>query len=98
MTDTNKQDFRFNYEKYQNKSIKIEVIDKMIVTILDATGTFALIILAVKVFALSTLYIMRGKIIDEQERIEKQNYEIRRANTNRDTLEKDDLDELRSQA
>lgn len=85
-------DFRFDYEKHQSKSVSIDDIDKMISAIIGASGTIALIILWLKAMAITSLLIVRGKLVNEQQRIDRQNYEIKRRTTNSQTIEADDLD------
>lgn len=100
MQDTEtKADFRFDYAKYKTKSISIEKLDlafdKVFAPDTSTIGKYLGIVWIIVTFAY--IWIRRG-LIDEQERLEKQEYEIRRVNQSSGTLETDDLDQLRSEA
>lgn len=92
MSDTKKA-FRFNYKKYESKSITIEALDKIFdVVMLSTTGTLQTIKMGLQlVFAMVYLFA-RKNLIEEKLLIAKQEYESGRSNQNSDDIIRDDLD------
>jgi hypothetical protein len=90
--------FVFDYSKYSTSSIPMEHLEDIRKTaIAPATNIITQIFLLVRVTVLVGIEWLRSRKINEEMLIQKQEYERKRVRSQRGDLEKDDLDQLRSE-
>lgn len=88
-----KKDFRFNHRKYKSKKVSLKMIDDLMdIVISSGTSKVQTIIAAIKIVIFFAYLWVRKMLIDEQFKIEKQEYEQGRVGTNIDDLSSDDMD------
>lgn len=86
-------DFRFDYKKRQSKHLTIEKLDAAFDSFAaPATNTLSQIMWAIRLTAFAAYCWTRWRLIDEEMLIEKQEYEMRRTQSNSGDLTQDDLD------
>lgn len=95
MNTEKKQDFRFDYKKYESKQLTVQKLDQYFEAMLaPAASSFGQIMALVKMGVFALYLWSRMKLINEQELIQKQEYERERTQGQRGDIEEDDLDQL----
>lgn len=88
-----KKVFIFNYKKHKNNNLKVEDLDNAFASIFTpTTSRTAAIISAIKIIIFFAYLAARKHLIEEQEKIERQEYEIERQKEISDVLNNDNLD------
>lgn len=90
---TEKEEFRFDYKRFEPKGITVEKLDQAFESFMAPTVTlWSQIILLIKIVAFSLYLWTRRGLVNNEMLIEKQEYERKRNQSQRGDLEEDDLD------
>lgn len=93
MSTTSTPAFVWDYKKYQTKLVDLASLDKLMGIILDSsTSWFKTILACIQILAFFAYLWARKQIIDEAMMLAKQEYEQGRTNSNRNDLNRDNLD------
>lgn len=93
MNNPEKNEFRFDYKRFEPKVITVEKLDQAFESFLAPTTTlWAQIILLVKIVMFSLYLWTRRGLVNNEMLIEKQEYERQRNQSQRTDIEEDDLD------
>lgn len=86
-------EFKYNYQKHGKNKLTVDQLDEHFKAVITpGTTIFSQVFVLVKMVAFALyLWVRRGLIEDDYQR-EKQEYEMSRNQSQREDLEKDDLD------
>lgn len=85
-------DFKFDYTRYKTPGITIEQLDSMAAAFFNPNGTtgwVTIIWAAIKLIVALAYIWARFKLVDTQLEIEKQQYEVARANSNKTEVDQE---------
>jgi large-conductance mechanosensitive channel len=93
MSELPKKEFVFDYSKYKTKSISLAQLDKIFeIVVAPATSYIQMIAKAIQLILIGIYIFVRSKLVDQEYKIQKQEYEQRQNNNSRVEIDGEDMD------
>jgi large-conductance mechanosensitive channel len=95
MSELPKKEFIFDYSKYKTKSISLAQLDQIFeIVVAPATSYIQMIAKAVQLVMIGIYIFVRGKLVDQEFKIQKQEYEQKQNNSSRTEIDSEDMDNV----
>lgn len=93
MSEAPKKEFVFDYSKYKTKSISVTQLDQMFdVLTAPATNYVTMAIKGIQLIFIGIYIFTRGKLIDQEFKLQKQEYEQKQNNSSRTEIDDENMD------